>query len=271
MNKLTLAATLALAMGGYAMAADDCSPGVEKAPPGQALVYDLVIKVKTTAAKPGKIKAVKGSLCAPGGDADIDLNALCYRVKTSKTFNGIIYACTNYCEDFVEVSQMDLWNKKEKLIYADGSDVTWNAFWRIGKNLKIAELEWVSAEGYGWSEMVAQGFGNWDKVHLKNANGNILIKFDAPVAYSKSNKPFIPGTDNEAPVCDCVAYPWNCSGGALLEDADWTVGFGTWKLKYNKKASAKYMADGDLPSDKIFWNDKYLYAGDEPVADDEEP
>jgi len=86
MNKLMLAATMAITMGGYAMA--QCGIGTTPTAACNPLVYDFVLNLKTTQAKPGKV--VKGACGVEGETA-------CYRVKGSRKLNGFIASCDCWC------------------------------------------------------------------------------------------------------------------------------------------------------------------------------
>jgi len=252
MNKLMIAATLALSFGAYVNAAD-CTPtpGAPNAPaPGSALVYDVTVKIKTTQAKLVKGKAGKaGSDCLPGKAGSDDF---CYRDTTSKTLNGLIVACTNDCFGFQDSATLTLWNKKEKAVYMESSVITWDPFWRIGKTGQKTELGFSADGDIGMDEIAAQGFGTWKKGRIDKANGSALSKIVPPMLVAKKKALVINGQDE----CYCVGNPLLCDGN---EDdaADFTIGFGTWKMKYNSKASAKFYKDGVLPLPKGYadWDD----------------
>jgi hypothetical protein len=239
MNKLVLAATLALTLGA-SVNANICTPADAPPPKGGALVYDVSVKIKTTKAMPLSTKVAKGTICTPNDDVP---EVFCYRDVTSKTLGGFMYACTNTCEGFAENALLTLWNTKEKAIYAEDELVDWSAFWRIGKNAQRAEVAW-SADGEGMEGMSAQGFGTWNRNagRLTSANGNILFVLNPPAKVSSKKPLWV--LDGEE-ICACVGDAMLCTGA--WADADFTVGFGTWRMKFNNNASARWYNNGILP------------------------
>jgi len=230
MNKLMLAAAVALAMGGYAMAEcgipQGCGP----------LVYDLNMNLKTTLSKP-----LKTVIC---GLSD------CFRVKTTRKLNGFIYAgdCECWCDDDAlnDSWAVTLWEKKSKILYAFDDDFTWTAFWRIGKAKNELEVEW-EFESPGFVKLTGQGFGKADGKIAKNASGSVTGWTGAPLWYKLGKK-----------ADDCVycpAYPYDFCTKEVVDGAG-TISFGTWKMKYNAKASNVLAKTGDLPAPKKF--DDYL-------------
>jgi len=267
---------MALAMGGYAMA-QICQ---EPTRPAQtcALVYDFNLNLKTTVAKMGKVP--KTPLC------EDPLEAACYRTKTSRSLKGFIYSCDCWCVDipastvitsnFVDsvtdvggVSVTNqvwdgtfttnnipagfgvnenwtaaLWDSK-KNVYAFEEDFEWTAFWRIGKNRTDLEIEWLLAPGDALVWLQGQGFGSIDKSgRAKSMNGNVIGAFATPVLEIYNKDPDLCG--------DCEGMPWELCTNDPIPGVD-TVAFGTWKMKYNNKASNTYKANGGLPYPKWFW------------------
>ena len=214
MNKMMLAATLALTVGAF-VKADTCGDYEDNYVAGPcALWYDVTIKVKTTGAKSSKVKI-------PCDDPEI----LCYRVTTSKTFKGIYAACDCDCESFLGAS-LYLWNTKEKRIYAFAEPVEWLKLWRIGKPGKNGATD-VEADltfsGAGIS-FAAQGFGKYDasNYRVKSISGSLVGYLPAPVCTKDCDEP-VP------------AIVWDCDMNE--DDDDTTVAFGTWNMKYNKAKS----------------------------------
>ena len=229
MNKLMIAAAMALTMGIYANASD-CNRQPDDNPPSCALVYNLSINVKTTIAKPGK--AVKVSVCEREAEAKA---ASCYRVKSSKSFKGVVYVCDCGC-DSLEGLKAVIWNVKDKTVFE--GDFALNPFWRINKNNNVLEMGWKFEDDP--TVFDAQGFGTWKNGRMQNANGNLIGWLEAPWYISK--KPLF-GEEGED--CECQAFPYDCLG-VLVADVP-TIAFGSWNLKYNAKASKAYDADGSLP------------------------
>jgi len=230
MNKLMLAAAVALAMGGYAMA--QC-----ELPQGCVLVYDFNVNLKTTLSKP-----LKTVVC---GMSD------CYRVKTSRKLKGFIYTagdCDCWCDGDAlnDAWLVTLWEKKTKILYAEDGDFTWSAFWRIGKAKNELEIEWTFGED-GLMLLTGQGFGKADGKMAKNASGSVTGWTGAPLWYKLGKK---------AEDCTyCPAYPFDFCTKEVVDGAG-TIAFGTWKLKYNAKATATLKKTGDLPAPKKF--DDYM-------------
>jgi hypothetical protein len=288
MNKLTLAATLALAMGGYAMA-QVCGDSPTVTTSCNPLVYNLNVKVKTTIAKAGKVVTLPG----PCEDGQKEIDYACFRVKGSRSLTGFIASCDNWCcenipaqlaqpaipavpgvqatddqdnllwtdddpplpvwavEPIPEVPAVPaspatiapnfnadrwsvyLWENKTKNRYAQGEGFEWDAFWRIGKNNRDLETAWF----FESDEAIFQGMG-WGSVNkngiVNNMSGNVIGWLEAP--WIENNK-----------IC-CEAFPFTFCD---LEDEDVpTIAFGTWKMKYNAKASAASKATGALPLPK---------------------
>ena len=239
MNKLVLAATLALTLGSYVNAQGQCelpTPG----PTYGALVYDLTINVKTTKAKPGKeIKAGCEITDTP-----------CYRVKASRTFKGLLAYCATDCGGFQADASVWVWEQKSKTVLVDGTAAPFSIFWRIGHTTlgksKDMEVQWGFEDAdYAFD---GQGYGTWDtsKGLMKKANGNTIGLLAAPVL--ETNKPI-----NDDGDCECVGLVYVCADGWQAEavDTEHTIAFGSWSLKYNKSASAKYV-DGYLPFPKWY-------------------
>jgi hypothetical protein len=282
MNKLVLAATVALAMGGYAMAqCGDLPPAARVCNP---LVYDFNVNLKTTIAKPGKVVKIKN----PCGDDPTVIDPECFRVKGSRALKGFIASCDCWCAPnaaipefpgvqaemddgqgnmipavdengdpiwvtgqeprpavpagtFIEFNE-DRWTvflgeNKTRNVYADLDDFVWDAFWRIGKNNTDLETAWNFASEN--ASLAGMGWGKVNKAGIATAmNGNVLGWLEAPTYFSKTI------------CCEDGAFPFNfCSFD--VEDVD-TIAFGTWKMKYNAKASAASKATGALPFPKWY-------------------
>jgi len=277
MNKLTLAATLTLCMGGYVMASD-CTVA-PPTPKQEALVYDFNVNLKTTAAKAGKVPKV--SVCDVAPDRGF------YRVKSSKNLKGFIYTCSSWCVDYPptaeipassnlvwEVDAQDpsisnqvweviqgtpgtpgglgiaedwaavLWENKSKTAYAEDDPLEWDAFWRIGKNKTDLETSWILDNDM--VELNGKGFGKVNKNNIPtNMSGNVVGWLGPPTFLA--NKP-----KNEDECEPDVAMPFDfCVPSIELEED--TIAFGTWKMKHNAKASKAYNDRGVLPYPK-WWN-----------------
>ena len=301
MNKLTLAATLALAMGGYAMA-QVCGDLPQAVTTCNPMVYDFTVKVKTTLPKHGKVVEV-----TPCSD-DKEVSYACFRVKGSRTLKGFIASCDSWCCEnvpaqpaipfqpaipaipaipaFPGVPELDndglpvldadgnpvwieeprdavpevpevpevpaqaaqpativanfnadrwtvyLWEPKTRNVYAAADAFEWDAFWRIGKNNRDLETSWLFDGDF--AALSGMGWGSADKgYNVKSMSGNVIGWLEAPWI-------------EKGAIC-CEAFPFSfCE--IELEDVD-TIAFGTWKMKYNAKASAASKS-GILPLPK---------------------
>lgn len=266
MNKLLLAATLAASLGGYVMASDCAEPirPVEAC----AIVYDFNVNVKTTVAKPGKVVQVA---------CQEDNETPCYRVKGSKSLKGFVALCgcvcepvydgyetytTNWLEDIVisvdtnwvttttivgydlnDAWSAVLWENKTKQVFVDvGDDFVWDAFWRIGKKNTDMEVAWTIDGDY--AKLQGMGFGSVNNKNIvKSMSGNVTGWLGAPIYFDPKDKY---GYED----CGCEAYPYSFCDVDYLDGVD-TVAFGSWKMKYNAKASANYL-NGYLPVPKWY-------------------
>ena len=209
MNKLMIAATIALSMGSVAMAQQaDC---------GNFNYYDLSMSLKTTA---GKQVTLKWKDCF-GKHEDNE----CYRVKGSAKMTGVIIADCCF-----EDGDVFLWTTKKVelnkikfngILYADDAVALMDTY-RIGvpdKNLEAGDTEVNMAIGGAFVNFWAQGFGSWDKKNavMKSADGSIVGLIPAPWC----------------PCFDSIAF--DCDMNEIAPA--FTVAFGTWKAKLNTKKS----------------------------------
>ena len=244
MNKMMLAAALALTMGAFAQAST-CGDVDEPDFGPCALWYDVTIKVKTTAAKSKKVKI----------ECD-DPDVLCFRVTTSKTFKGIYVACDCDCESFQGAS-LYLWNTKEKLIYAFDNEVTWGKLWRIGKPGNKGPTDVEADLNFASDSFSAslQGFGKYDASNwrVQKISGSMVGLLCAPYCTKSCDEP-VP------------AMVWDCDGND--DDDDTTVAFGTWNMKYNKAKSAA-LARTPVVKLPINFNRFAACGGEEPTTQDQ--
>ena len=234
MNKLMIAATLALTMGAQVQASN-CS--LTPPPPGScALVYNLAVNVKTTAAK-GKVVKAGWSDCELGDDGYV-----CWRVKANRSFRGFVTYCGCDC-GFQDGAVATLWEQKTKSVLFFDEDMPFNTFWRIGnaeaKKSTAMEVNWVIADfGQG------MGYGTWNvgKDRMQKANGAFIGWLPSPEFESKKSD-----------IC-CTASVLICDDdGWAWEDVDATVAWGTWNLSYNQNASISFDKNGTLPFPNWFW------------------
>jgi len=238
MNKLMIAATLALTMGAYVNAQQGgCE--YEPTPKNCALVYNFALNAKTTAAKG---KNVKGGFC------EYD-EFLCWRVKGKQNLKGFVAYCGCDCDGVQSDAIISLWNQKAKTIWFLEDAFTFNTFWRIGgpslSKSTLMELEWVIGEG----QLVGQGYGTWNANagRLQKANGVFIGYFPAPEFANKKAK--------EDDDCWCVPGVWICDEGWGYDEAvEATIAFGNWNMTYNANASVRFANYGELPYPNWFWN-----------------
>lgn len=228
MKKLMMfAAAMTIVGGAYAQ----CG---EPLPVGEcALVYDIKISLKTTKANEGSAQQI------PCGE---EIGALCYRTVSSVTWKGFLSACGCDCVSFQD-ADVYIWNDKTEEYITDvlGAKIDWQVLNLIGKKGTDVEAFWVAGgndTGATIEEMpailVAAGFGKWDadEYRVSSISGNIVAKLPPPQCAGV--------------LCaDATAEP--CSELDQDNQTYYTVGSGTWSMKYNKKASQKSADTGDLP------------------------
>jgi len=285
MNKYTLAAAVALTMGATVWAADCTDTPTVICDPA---AYDLSVSLKSTVAKGKSVKAavcedtasgfscyrVKGSKslkgyvvlcscwCATTDPVTVDVietnwsngQDLLPEPGEGDGWNPVITTNSFTTGGGYETSTdwiAYLWDKKAKTFYAFGDDFTWALAGLIGKKKTGFEGIWdMEASNPGvdipgvWT---GAGQGAWDnkKKLLKNASGNFVVALAAPAVVNKKAE------DEED--CLCIA-PWIDPCTLAADDTIPTAGFGTWKLKYNSKASKTYEREGIEPLLPKFWN-----------------
>jgi hypothetical protein len=239
MNKLLIAATLALTLGAQVNASDNdpCEkPG--STPKGCALVYNLAINVKTTAAR---AKTTKEVLC------DKPSELVCYRVKANRAFRGFVFYCSCDC-GFGEDASYILWENKTRLVQE--GNFPFAKFWRVGgttvANSPGMELEWdIAADEEIGLAGKGMGYGNWNKVgRMQNGSGTFVGSLPSPVYTGRQ------AWSEDSDDCDCVAEVVVCEDGWAWAAVEDTIAFGSWKIAYNAAASVRYFADGGLPLPK---------------------
>jgi len=277
MNKLTLAAAVALTLGATVKAAECNDTPITK--PCDPAAYNFDVSLKTTVAKG---KSVKASVCD-----DTAAGYSCYRVKGSKSLKGWVVLCSCWCapqdgvivtvttngwispdgtetnttqvtDDDIPLTEETttivpggggygtstdwvayLWDKKAKKYYAYGDEFTWELAGVFGKKKGEFEGVWTMEASGGdvGGEWAGAGYGEWIRKdqRLKSAHGTIVATLEAPKVENKKAE--------EAEDCECQA-PLLDPCTLEADDSAGTVGWGTWKMKYNAKASKTYANSG---------------------------
>ena len=229
MKKLMMfAAAMTIVGGAYAA---DCER--EEEDRDCALVYDFKASLKTTSGSYSTL----GNVFDPD-TCDRGTVTACFRKPGKLNWGGVLYVCECGCEGF-QTALLDVWNKKAKTIDA-GLAPEWEILNLLGKKGQAVEALW-SVEGTGW-ELRMGGFGKYDgrarALRIKSLSGYAVGSSIAPVCELQC-------LDALAMVCD--AEGWIIDA----DDVPDTVLVGTWALRYNKKASARYAATGELPTDQF--------------------
>ncbi len=227
MKKLMMfAAAMTIVGGAYASCGE--------VPQGNcALVYDLKISLKTTKANEGD------STTIPCGEI---IGAVCYRTVGSVTWNGFLSACACDCISF-QAAEVYLWDEKTDTVVANAGSIDWLVLNLIGKKGLDVEAFWTAGGSPAVVTTVlepvlyAAGFGKWDGKYdrLSSISGNIVGLLPPP---------------------DCTINLCRPSTALPCSDLDqdnltiYTVGSGTWSLKYNSSASKKSADTGVLPFPK---------------------
>ncbi len=213
-----------------------------------AQVYTFTATLKTTVAARGKVKA-STLTCLDESET------LVYRKQGSVKLQGLIWGCS--CESLAEVSGWAgegedgcaFWDASAKQLLSGNFE--WKLLNRIDSTAKKAEGAWIyEADCYS---LVGGGFGTvktgkvkdedgetYETFYLASLSGNVAGWKCAPGYTYKTGK-YIPCTfcnpGSEESEETVTAEAWSlCDCG---EGGDWTAVSGTWKLKYEKKATAK--------------------------------
>ncbi len=246
MKKLLIAAAVAAMTAGSF--ADLCSDEAEG-----CTLYNFKATLNTLL--PKAVKYGKSTTC------DEDMGSCWYFEKGKRTLQGVLFACEEVCS--LEEMGFVLWEPKYKQVYAP---LVFNADYgefenalstddaileRFGKKTDkvqmLAELEdaqgvlrYATDNEYDGTllNMVFAGMGSFDTKNnrIKSVSGNAVATFEDSTTELNAF-----GYN-----CDtCYAVVWGLcdwfdkSVDVVCDGIDYTqaVGYGTWSLKYNKKAS----------------------------------
>ena len=224
MKKLMIAAAAAAMIGG---AFAECGEPDEEKVADCATVYKFSASVKTTVAKTATVKSECSS------------DDICYRKTGSQKIEGVAYNCECECTDDLADFTWVIWCKKTGAVaIADVETLQLN---RIEKNKKKVEAAFTLTADY-MCEVTAAGFGTFD---TKNDRISKLSGYLAGLA--------------QAPVCTAKCKDSTAAYGfgmcdEIEDDFDGvTIGYGTWKLTYNKSLSKKYAVAGQLSTIMPAW------------------
>ena len=224
MKKLMMFAATMTIVGGAFAACSDPLPTPETT---CALVYDVKISVKTTVPKARTETEVI--------ECEDDVTAsICYRVTGSRSFKGYLTNCDCDCTAFAGANLI-LWEPKAEAMITVDTVLDWDVLNLIGKKGEDVEGAFsLDLDGNTYADLYGAGFGKIDRKTgiIKSISGDIVGVIPGPLC-----------VDAECDTTDSVAFPCEEIG-----DADMTVAFGTWSVKYNKSQSQKL---NDLPGYEV--------------------
>ncbi|MCQ2389785.1 MAG: hypothetical protein MJ240_00050 [Kiritimatiellae bacterium] len=219
-----------------------------------AQFYEVDIKVKTTVTQSGTPKMVA---C----DMRTDQSTL-YRKQGSVTIKGVIWGCD--CDTLIKGEPYTsstnafgyfFWNvTSQKPLNVK---LEWPIANRIDKSAAKCELTWILSSEDGTFYLVGSGFGSLKDNVLKDKNTcTLLSSIISPVSGSFAGW-MLPGAvvttkatsgtcnwcekieGTEAVTATAPGWPICLECGETCSLNQGSSAFGTWKIKYNKKISAK--------------------------------
>jgi len=253
MKKLVVfAAAMTIVGGAYAQQNDERDPCAFDPVKGEcALVYDVKISLKTTVSW-----AQKGKQFWDANECEwVPGDGSCFRKPGKVSLKGYAVACSCDC-GFLEAAEWILWTSKwtggQKNVYiVEGESAEPTLLNYMGKKDLDVELGFNLPVGDGL--LTFAGFGKASKLSVKDWN-----RIRSKLTLMKSASGNVAGT-LDGPECTAQCEPskvYPCyipeleKKGAAGESA--TAAFGTWSMKYNKKASLKYENGLSLPFPKWY-------------------
>lgn len=188
-----------------------------------AQAYNVSMSLKTTAGKSGTTKVQ----CA-------DPDVACYRVQAKRTLKGYYFVCECGCDEqnkhTFENNLLYLWDSKTKEGLVINELIDWGALGRIGKKNTEVEAE-GEVEGVQHT-FYLMGFGKYDAKNdrISSLSGSVQTWFDTPQCEFRCD-----------PSVDALPYDL-CT---LVEiDAEYTIAYGTFSMKYSSSLSKKLVKQG---------------------------
>lgn len=217
-----------------------CTPD-EVVTPDVTLVYKVRVKLTTTKGlNKTSTYTEGGSVCAPG-ETVTSQNVM--REVDKTVIEGWIYDCVSTCNT-IESGSIVLWDVKRKVQILDPA-IASEFLNVIGKKKNKAEWCWALTGttdfGPASQELTLNcaGTGTFSvkKGYFDTISGTCCGMMSAP--YDTSSK---------HPTCE-PSQVWKCSDLASMTDEN-TVAYGTWTVRLNKTASARYAKNGKLECPK---------------------
>ena len=226
-----------------------------------AQLYEVDLKVKTTVTESGSPKMVS---C----DLRTDQSTL-YRKQGAVNIKGVIWGCD--CDTLIKGTPYTsstnafgyfFWNATTKKPL--NVQLRWPIANRIEKSANKSELTWILESEDGLFYLVGSGFGKLQDDVLKDKNTCTLVSSILAPASGNFAGWMLPGavvtvkaTKGTCNWCEkvegteavmSVAPGWpiclECGDSCSVNQA--SSAYGTWKVKYNKKASVKLMTAANV-------------------------
>lgn len=247
MKKVMIAAAAAAMIAGV-QAATPCTRGGASTP-WAADVYQIKMSLKTTTGV-GTTLTPSGTLCNRGS-----ASTNVYRKATSLTLDGWIYQCTNICTTVYKGSSLLAWETSQKVQFTTPT-ITWQddfphvmgqknadaeAYFKFNGVITPGSYTYNSLAFFNISELWCAGQGKFDckAGRYTQFSGNCAGKATAPYDVSRTAKACDPSK-----ILICTQLATDCNIDPTTPSV--TAVFGTWSIRYNASASAKYFNDGTL-------------------------
>ena len=249
MKKIMMIAAVAAMIGGVQAATTPCQRTTGGSAAWAADVYQIRMSLKTTTGV-GTTLTPSGTLCNRGGGS-----TNIYRKATSLTLDGWIYQCTNVCTTIHSGSSLLIWETTQKAAFTSPA-ITWQgdfphvmgqrnadaeAYFKFNGVLAPGAFVYNASAFFNISELWCAGQGKYDckAARYTQFSGNCAGKGTAPYDVSRTAKACDPSK-----ILLCTQLASSCTVDPTT--ASDTAIFGTWSIRYNATASAKYFKDGTL-------------------------
>ena len=242
MKKLMIAAAAAAMIGG-AYAKSACTPE-EVCPIDVARVYQVQMNVYTTKGVVQTVDTVIGSACVPGETA-----CLVKRGKDKTVLRGFVYVCQSLCE---LSGYAAIFADVRRGAFFEDSAFEWDFMNIMGVRNTDAECAWTFTGTVAYDELRQQeyalrgaGYGTFNKSAFGFNNMSGYFAGTATASYDLKSKLVAGAEEGDIP-CNCQpSQVLFCDTiGALDYDAEDTVAFGAWKMKYNQNVTDAYLKQG---------------------------
>lgn len=247
MKKIMMIAAVAAMIGGVQAATTPCQRTTGGSAAWAADVYQIKMSLKTTTGV-GTTLTPSGTLCARGS-ASTNI----YRKATSLTLDGWIYQCTNICTTVYKNSALLMWETTQKAT-VNKPKIEWKQDFPhvMGQRNADAEAYFVftgklqdyvynTSASFAIAELHCAGQGKYDckAARYTQFSGNCAGYGAPPYDVSRTAKSCDPSK-----ILLCTQLTTSCTLDPTT--ASPTAIFGTWSIRYNATASAKFFKDGTL-------------------------